>query len=222
MTTIKIAPSILAADFTRLGEDVRSVLEGGADYLHIDVMDGVFVPNISFGIPIVKSLRRAFPGVFLDVHLMITRPLRYVEDFARAGADLITVHLESDTPENIGQTLGRIRSLGVRTSLSLKPKTPAEAALPWLDRLDMILVMTVEPGFGGQSFMTDTLPKIRFLRQEIGDKGLFCDIQVDGGITEETIPLATAAGANVIVSGSAIFGKPDRARAIRMLRDAVK
>ena len=222
MTNVKISPSILAADFTRLGEEVNTVLNGGADYLHIDVMDGVFVPNLSFGLPIVQCLDNAFPNAFLDVHLMITEPVRFIESFARAGADLITIHVESDTPGNTTRALETARAYGMKTSLSIKPKTPADAVLPWLDQLDMILVMTVEPGFGGQGLIMDTIPKIRTLRQEIEKRGLHCDIEVDGGVTTSTMPLVTEAGANVIVAGSAIFGKPNRAAAIQFLRSTAK
>lgn len=217
MTKLKVSPSILAADFTRLGDEIRQVLSGGADYIHIDVMDGVFVPNLSFGLPVVRSLRGAFPDVFLDVHLMIAEPVRFIRDFAEAGASLITIHVESDTPDNTTKALETARSMGVGTSLSLKPKTPVWAVLPWLEQLDMILVMTVEPGFGGQGLIMDTLPKIRKLREMIDRDGLDCDIEVDGGVTDKTLPLVTEAGANVIVAGSAIFGKPDRAEAVRSL-----
>lgn len=222
MTEIRISPSILAADFIRLGEEVREVLQGGADYIHVDVMDGVFVPNLSFGLPVVRSLRRAFPDVFLDVHLMIAEPVRFVGDFCDAGASLVTIHVESDTPENTTKALDIIRSKGVKASLSLKPKTPAWAAIPWLEELDMLLVMTVEPGFGGQGLITDTLEKIRTLRDLIEEKHLSCDIEVDGGVTVTTLPWVTEAGANVIVAGSAIFGHPDRAEGIRALRDALR
>ena len=218
MPTIKIAPSILSADFTRLGDEVRQALDGGAEYIHVDVMDGVFVPNISIGVPVVKSLRRAFPGAFLDVHLMITRPVRYVDAFADAGASLLTFHVEADEPENIGAAIAAAKSRNLGVCLSVKPKTPAESLAPWLDLLDMILVMTVEPGFGGQSFMFDQLPKIRELRGEIKRHGFSCDLEVDGGIAPDTAPLAVEAGANVLVAGSAVFGKADRAAAIRELR----
>ena len=220
MTEIKLSPSILAADFTRLGEEVRDVIRGGADYIHIDVMDGVFVPNLSFGLPIVKSLRNAFPDVFLDVHLMIAEPVRIVEEFADAGASLITIHLESDTPDNTSKALRLIRAKGVKTCLSLKPKTPAWAVIPWLPQIDMVLCMTVEPGFGGQTLIMDVLPKIKKIREMIVEEKLSCDIEVDGGVTLGTLPLVTEAGANVIVAGSAIFGNPDRAEAIRILRGA--
>jgi len=221
MSQIKISPSILSADFTRLGEEVRDVLRGGSDYIHVDVMDGIFVPNLSFGLPIVKSLRKAFPDVFLDVHLMIAEPVRFVADFCDAGASLVTIHVESDTPENTTRALDIIRGKGVKSCLSLKPKTPAWAVIPWLDRLDMVLVMTVEPGFGGQGLIMDTLPKIHTLRGMIEERDLSCDIEVDGGVTNDMLSLVTEAGANVIVAGSAIFARPDRAAAVRSLRDTL-
>lgn len=218
MTMIKIAPSILAADVTRLGDEVREVLDGGADYIHVDVMDGYFVPNLSFGLPVVTSLRRAFPEAFLDVHLMITKPGRYIKAFAESGASSITVHAEADVPEYIGLALEEIHSYGIGAGVSIRPKTPAAAAERWLDILDLILVMTVEPGFGGQHFITDTLLKIRELRSTITARGLCCDIEVDGGVTPATAPLAIQAGANVLVAGSAIFGQSDRSAAMEKLR----
>ena len=218
MTNIKIAPSILAADLSRLGDEVRDVLDAGAEYIHVDVMDGYFVPNLSFGLPIVTSLRKAFPDAFLDVHLMIKQPGRYVHAFAEEGASLITVHAEADNPAYIGLALEEIREHGVRTCVSLRPKTPVQALERWLDDLDMVLVMTVEPGFGGQSFMMDQLPKIRELRGIIEERGLSCDIEVDGGITPTTAPIAMEAGANILVSGSAVFGQTDRRAAIQKLR----
>jgi ribulose-phosphate 3-epimerase len=217
MTTIKIAPSILSADFTRLGEDVGQVLRGGADYIHVDVMDGIFVPNISIGVPVVKSLRKAFPQAFLDVHLMITEPVRYVNAFCEAGADLLMFHVEADSAENITKALEDTRAMGVKTGLSVKPATPAEALRPWLPGLDMALVMTVEPGFGGQSFMADQLPKIQQLRSMINEIAPACELEVDGGIAPDTAPLVIQAGANVLVAGSAVFGKADRVEAIQKL-----
>lgn len=217
---IKIAPSILSADFARLGDEVRDVLAGGADYIHVDVMDGIFVPNISIGVPVVKSLRRALPGAFLDVHLMITEPVRYAEAFCRAGADLLMFHVEADTPENITRAMEITRALGVKVGLTVKPATPAEAVLPWMEQLDMVLVMTVEPGFGGQSFMAEQLPKIAALRAAIEEKNPACELEVDGGIAPDTAPLAIQAGANVLVAGSAVFGMNDRAAAIRAIRES--
>ena len=216
----KIAPSILSADFASLGAEVRDVLAGGADYIHVDVMDGVFVPNISIGVPVVKSLRKAVPQAFLDVHLMITEPVRYAETFCKAGADLLMFHVESDTPENITRALEITKAHGVKVGLTVKPATPASAVEPWLEQLDMILVMTVEPGFGGQSFMPDQLPKIRELWAMIEAKNPACELEVDGGVAPDTAPLVIEAGANVLVAGSAVFGKADRAAAIRAIRES--
>ena len=218
MSSIKIAPSILAADFARLGEEVRDVLEAGAEYIHVDVMDGYFVPNISIGIPVVSSLRKAFPDAFLDVHLMIREPGRYVAAFADVGASMLTIHVEADYPEYIDVALKEIRNHGIKSCLALRPKTPASAVAPWIDELDMVLPMTVQPGFGGQSFMMDQLPKIRVLRSLITERGLSCDVEIDGGVTPETAPLAIEAGANVLVAGSAVFGQADRREAIAGLR----
>lgn len=215
---IKIAPSILSADFTRLGEEVSAALDGGADWIHVDVMDGVFVPNISIGVPVVKSLRKAFPNAFLDVHLMITQPGRYVDAFCKAGADLFTMHLEADTPENISAAIADVHAHDCRAGLAIRPKTPAEAVAPWIGDLELVLEMTVEPGFGGQSFMADTLPKIETLRAMIERENPACDLQVDGGISADTAPLVLAAGANVLVAGSAVFGKSDYAAQIAALR----
>ena len=170
---IKIAPSILSADFANLERDIRKV--HSADYLHVDVMDGVFVPNITIGIPVVQSIRKA-TDMILDVHLMIDRPVRYVEQFCQAGADVVTVHVEADSEENTGRALDLIRAQGKRAGVVLKPGTPAEAALPFLDKCSMALVMTVEPGFGGQKFMEDMMPKLRQLRQWIDERGLDCEL----------------------------------------------
>lgn len=212
----KISPSILAADFARLGEQCRMVLEAGADMLHIDVMDGHFVPNLSLGVPVLQSLHAALPQAYYDVHLMITDPLRYVPAFAGAGADLITFHLEADSPA--GDTIRAIREANCAVGVSIKPGTPAEAVLPFLDRLDLILVMSVEPGFGGQKFMPSALEKLKALRAECTARGLSPWLEVDGGVDEVTGPECVAAGANLLVAGSAVFGKADMAAAVRGLK----
>ena len=216
---IKVAPSILAADFARLGEEIEDVRRAGADMLHFDVMDGLFVPNISFGIPVLKSLRRS-TDMFLDVHLMIDRPLRYAERFCEAGADLVNVHVEADSPENIRAALEKVRACGKKAGITLKPATPAEAAAPYLALADLVLVMTVEPGFGGQSFMTDMLDKLRRVRAMLDAVNPACELEVDGGVNAQTAALCADAGASVLVAGSAVFGKPDRAAAIAALKQA--
>ena len=212
---IKIAPSILSADFSRLGEDIRSV--SSADYLHFDVMDGIFVPNISIGIPVLASVRKA-TDMTLDVHLMITEPRRYVRQFAENGADIVVFHVEADTPDGISAAISAVKSCGKRVGLSVKPGTPVDALFPYLDELDLALVMTVEPGFGGQKFMADMLPKMRALRKLIDERGLSCELEVDGGVNPETARLCIDAGADVLVAGSDVFKASDRAERIRQLR----
>ena len=203
---MKVSPSILTCDFAHAADEVRFVADSGADMVHLDVMDGVFVPNLSFGPPVIAALR-PHTDLFFDVHLMMTQPRRLIPAFAKAGADLINIHLECDDP--IRETLEDIRALGKQAAITLKPATPAEEAFPYLDMVDMVLVMTVEPGFGGQSFMEDMMPKVTALRQEITRRGLSVSIQVDGGIGAATAPIAAAAGADVAVMGSAVFNDPD-------------
>ncbi len=216
---IKIAPSILSADFSRLGEEITDIRSGGADYIHFDVMDGEFVPNISIGIPVLKSLRK-ITDMFIDVHLMITTPLRFAKAFCDAGADLVVFHVEADSYQNISDAIDVVKAQGKKVGLAVKPRTPAAVLYPFIERLDIVLVMTVEPGFGGQSFMPDQLPKIKELRQEIERRRLDCELEVDGGVDPVTAKLCKAAGANVLVAGSAVFGKADRAAQIAAIRNA--
>ena len=211
----KLAPSILSADFSKLGEHVSLIEKGGADLIHVDVMDGHFVPNISIGPPVVKSLRKA-TDMFLDCHLMISSPYDYIDAFAKAGADLISFHFESES--NVSETVEKIKSTGVKPALVLKPGTPATEIFPYLKDLAMVLVMTVEPGFGGQSFMADMLPKIKAIREKAREVNPELLIQVDGGIVPETARLCVEAGADVLVSGSFIFGSADIKGAIDSLR----
>lgn len=204
---MKISPSILSCDYGKIAEELKCMENCGADYMHIDVMDGHFVPNLTLGAPVIKCIKKA-TSVPFDVHLMISEPLKYIDDFCNAGADIITFHTECDSP--IDETIDKILSHGVKASLTVKPKTPVEEIFPYLDKLSMVLVMTVEPGFGGQSFMEDMMQKVTALRNEINRRGLQCEIEVDGGINENTIAIAAAAGADVFVSGNAIFSSEDR------------
>lgn len=212
---VKIAPSILSADFCRLEAEIARVRT--ADLLHVDVMDGVFVPNITVGIPVVKSIR-AHTDMFLDVHLMITKPARYIEAFAQAGADLLTVHLEADDPKGIASALGEMERCHVKKAVALRPITSPEAVLPYLEGLDMVLVMTVEPGFGGQKFYEGQLPVISRMRELIERYNPACRLEVDGGIYPDTARRAVQAGADVLVAGSAVYGSADPAAAIAALR----
>lgn len=208
---IKISPSILSSDYGNLSSELKRMEACGADMLHIDVMDGHFVPNITLGAPIVKCIRKSSTLPF-DVHLMISDPYKYIPDFVNAGSDIITFHAEADS--DIEKTIDLILASGKKAGLSVKPKTPVEAVYPYLDKLSMVLVMTVEPGFGGQSFMEDMMPKVSAVKSEIDRRGLDVDIQVDGGINKDTISIAAKAGANVFVSGNAIFSSDDAEKTI--------
>lgn len=214
---IKIAPSILSADFAQLGAEVQEVVEAGADWIHIDVMDGHFVPNITIGPLIVEAIRPVTTIPF-DVHLMIENPDQYIEAFAKAGADYITVHVEACT--HLHRTIQLIKSYDVKPGVVLNPHTPIESILPILEEVDLVLFMTVNPGFGGQAFIPSVLKKVKALREIIEEQQLTIDIQIDGGINEETIVEAVEAGANVFVAGSAIYGKENRKEALERIKDA--
>lgn len=217
---IKVAPSILSADFVNLERDIRRLKECGADYVHIDVMDGLFVPNITIGIPVVAAIRK-ITDLPLDVHLMIDRPIRYVEQFCDAGADIVTIHAEADTVECNQEALRMIRRKGVRAAVSIKPGTSASAVDPYMDLMDMILVMTVEPGFGGQKFMEDMMGKVRALRKIIDVRTPGVELEVDGGVNLDTGRTCVEAGANVLVAGSALFKAEDTSEFIQGLHSLI-
>ncbi|MBR4892640.1 MAG: ribulose-phosphate 3-epimerase [Clostridia bacterium] len=208
---IKISPSLLAADFSDLKNEIKDIQT--ADYVHLDIMDGQFVPNISFGAPVVKALRKHSDLVF-DVHLMIKNPNKYIEDFVKAGADIITFHVEAD--DDVDETLDKIKSFGIKCGIVLSPDTEAEAVIPYLDKVDMILLMSVYPGFGGQKYMPRIAEKLKKVKEYIGTRDI--DLEIDGGIGEANIDEVINAGANVIVAGTSVFGKEDRANAIKGLR----
>ena len=213
----KLSPSILAADFANLERDIHDIEKNGADWVHVDVMDGIFVPNISIGIPVVQAIRPV-TGLPLDVHLMIDRPIRYVEQFVKAGADWLTIHVEADQPQNTLEALDKIRTLGCKAAISLKPKTPAEAAIPYLEKCDMILVMTVEPGFGGQKFMADMMPKVKKLRALLEEHNPACILAVDGGVDEVNCAVCKENGAEMLVAGSAYFKAADRTGFVKKIQ----
>jgi ribulose-phosphate 3-epimerase len=219
MSHIRIAPSLLSADFGRLAEEVRAVDQAGGDLVHVDVMDGRYVPNITIGPVVVKAVRKATKSI-VDVHLMIVEPERYLEDFAKAGADNLTVHAEACV--HLHRVVQQIRGLGKKPGVSLNPHTPIDVLDIVLPDLSLVLIMTVNPGFGGQAFIPAVVPKIKALRDEIDRRGLQVDIAVDGGIGPETAPIVAEAGASILVAGAAVFGKPDYAAAIREIRAAAE
>ena len=212
---VKIAPSILSADFCNLERDIRRV--SAADWLHVDVMDGMFVPNLTIGVPVVQSIRK-HTNMFLDVHLMIDKPVRYIEQFAKAGADLLSVHLEADHPARIADALRAMEASGVKRAAALRPITSARAVLPYIEQLDMVLVMTVEPGFGGQKFMESQLDTIREVRALIDRYNPACELEVDGGVGPANAKAVIEAGATVLVAGSAVYGAEEPEKAIESLR----
>ncbi|EEC57758.1 ribulose-phosphate 3-epimerase [[Bacteroides] pectinophilus] len=197
-----LAPSILSADFNVLGEQIQTVAKAGAQYIHVDVMDGIFVPSISYGMPVIKSVRKSTDAVF-DVHLMITEPVRYIRDFVDSGADIITVHVEAC--KDIDETIRDIKACGVKAAVAINPETPVDKIMPYLDDIDMALVMSVHPGFGGQKFIPDVLDKVRIIRSYYRDNNMDKDIEIDGGINFDNLPEVLEAGANVIVAGSSVY-----------------
>ena len=211
-----LAPSILSADFKILGEQIEQTEKAGAKYIHFDVMDGIFVPSISFGMPVLSALKGAVKQA-LDVHLMVTEPIRYVKEFAKCGADIITVHLEAC--EDVKATVDEIKASGVKAGITIKPATPVKELIPYLELADMFLIMSVEPGFGGQSIIPETIEKVRVIREKLDSLGMDTPIQVDGGINDKTAPDAIRAGANVLVSGSYLFKAADMAKAAQLMKD---